>query len=166
MSEWDFDGPEGTNLSSGPERNRRAGTGGSLNLPMTAVCLLAVAAVSFAVAWIMKDRVRDFAEMGLTCAAPFAALMVSSMLVEQATGRMTPQCSRKAQLVCMLVTVAVAFLVGCLAEVLHQPVILERTEPEYDYLLVLDKSGDSGRDCSRSTNLAGRPPCDLRLLPG
>ena len=89
----------------------------------------------------MKDTARNLYSMGLTFGAPFAALMISALLTESATERMTPQCSRGAQRICVLVTVATAFVIGCLSEGLHQPVIVERVEPEYDYLIVVDKSG-------------------------
>ena len=109
---------------------------GGLNVPMTAACLLGVTAVSFLVSWLMRGTVRNEWQMGLTFAAPFAALMLCAMLTEHATGRMTPSCSRGAQLICMAATIAGAFLVGVLAESLHQPVV-ER----YDYVFMLDKSG-------------------------
>lgn len=136
MSEWDFNEP----AASAPGRSG-SGTTGSLNVPMAVVCLLAVSAVSFATAWFMKDRVREFWEMGLTFALPFAALMGASMLVESATNRMTPECSRNAQFICVLVTVLASFIFGCVTVVLRQPVVIEHVEPEYDYVLVLDKSG-------------------------
>jgi len=136
MSEWDFDEPQ-----SPQNRPGESVKGGKLNVPMTVCCLLAVTAVSFLTAWLMKDTVRYFLLMGLTFALPFAALMGTSMLVEHATGKMTPQCSRKAQVLCVLATVLAAFVFGCLAELLHQPVVIEHIEPEYDYVLVLDKSG-------------------------
>ena len=145
MSEWDSDGtglPEGGKSGNG-KKNDYAG---KLNIGMTAACFLAVTAVSFLISWLMKDTVRSFWQMGLTFSAPFAALMGSAMLVEQSTGRMTPQCSRNAQMICVLVTVSAAFAVGCLAEVTHQPVVIEKAEPEFDYLIVVDKSASmSGR---------------------
>lgn len=137
MSEWDN---EVTGLP-GKDKREKNNYAGKLNIPMTIACFLAVTAVSFIVAWLMRDTARSFWEMGLTFAAPFAALMCSAMLVERSTGRMTPQCSRNAQMICVLATIATAFSIGCLAEVLHQPVIIENAEPEYDYLIVQDKSG-------------------------
>ena len=122
------------------KRNNNMTTGG-LNIAMCIACLLSVAVVSFGVAWLMKGRVRSFWEMGLTFAAPFAALMISALLVEKVTCRMTPACSRKAQTLFALVTVVAAFVIGCLSEVLHQPVVIEHVEPEYDYVIILDKSG-------------------------
>ncbi len=139
MGDWDLDEGFPTTEDKG-DRNKGIVTGG-LNAGMTVACLLAVAAVSFGIAWLMKDHVRNFWEMGLTFAAPFAALMVSALLVEKVTSRMTPTCSRKAQTLFSLATVVAAFAIGCLAEVLHQPVVIEHAEPEYDYVIVLDKSG-------------------------
>ncbi len=136
MSEWDFE-------EQGADRRQAKGAPkkGPLNVWMAVCCLLAVAAVSFLTAGLMKDHARNVWEMGLTFLLPFAALMGTSMAVERATGRMTPQCSRKAQLLCAGVTMAAAFLFGCFTETFHQPVIVEKAEPEYDYILVLDKSG-------------------------
>ncbi len=143
MSEWDFNDTDVSEDFSSSHRGKRKKKDyvGNLNTGMTIGCLLAVVAVSFLVAWLMKDTARNFWAMGLTFAAPFAALMGSALLVENATGRMTPQCSRNAQRICVLVTVVAAFVIGCLSEILHQPVIVERVEPEYDYLIVVDKSG-------------------------
>ncbi len=143
MSEWDFNETDASDdFSTQRQGNKRKNDYvGGLNTGMTVCCFLAVVAVSFLVAWLMKDTARSFWFMGLTFAAPFAALMISALLVENATGRMTPQCSRNAQRICVLVTVVAAFVIGCLSEILHQPVIVERVEPEYDYLIVVDKSG-------------------------
>ena len=107
MNEWDFENDSGASGNSAGNAGRVAG---KLNVPMAIACFLSVAAVSFAVAWFMKDRVRSFWEMGLTFAAPVAALMGSALLVEHATSRMTPQVSRNAQTVSVLITVAAAFL--------------------------------------------------------
>lgn len=140
MSEWDFDGPEP--LHGSP--NNRKFQGGKLHVLMTVVCFVSVAGISFLVAWLMKDRVRSFGEMGLTFAAPFAALMGSAMLLEHGMDRLTPECSRKAQLLCVLGTVVAAFTIGCMAEILHKPVVIEKVETvgeECDYIIVLDKSG-------------------------
>ena len=143
MSEWDFNDTDVSEDFSSSRRGKRKKNDyvGNLNTGMTIGCFLAVVAVSFLVAWLMKDTARSFWAMGLTFAAPFAALMISALLVENATGRMTPQCSRNAQRICVLVTVAAALVIGCMSELLHQPVIIERVEPEYDYLIVVDKSG-------------------------
>ena len=135
MSEWDSD--ETGLPGKGKKKNDYTG---KLNIPMTLACFLAVAVISFLAAWLMKDTARSFWELGLTFAAPFAALMGSAMLVERSTGRMTPQCSRNAQMICVLVTVAAAFCVGCLSEVTHTPVVIKTTESKYDYLIVVDKS--------------------------
>ena len=139
MSEWDNDEELQSGKSSKKAQQSR-NTGG-LNVGMTVACFLAVTAVSFLTAWLLKDTVRNFLLMGVTFAAPFAALMCSAMAVEKATARMTPITSRNAQMICILVTVVAAFVIGCLAELLHQPVVIEHVEPEYDYLIVLDKSG-------------------------
>ena len=93
MGDWDLDEGFTTTEDKG-DRNKGIVTGG-LNAGMTVACLLAVAAVSFGIAWLMKDHVRNFWEMGLTFAAPFAALMASALLVEKVTSRMTPTCSGK-----------------------------------------------------------------------
>jgi len=138
MSEWDNDEELQSGKSSKKAQQSR-NTGG-LNVGMTAACFLAVTAVSFLTAWLLKDTVRNFMLMGVTFAAPFAALMCSAMAVEKATARMTPITSRNAQMICILVTVVAAFVIGCLAELLHQPVVIEHVEPEYDYLIVVDKS--------------------------
>ena len=142
MSEWDDFGETspsvGKTISGKGKKNDYAG---KLNILMTTACFCTVTAVSFLVAWLMKDTARNFWEMGLTFAAPFAALMGSAMLIERSTSRMTPQCSRNAQRICILMTIATAFFVGSLAEALHQPVVIENHEPEYDYMIVLDKSG-------------------------
>lgn len=139
MEEWGLEEEFPTTQNKG-NRDKGVVTGG-LNTGMTVACLLTVAAVSFGIAWLLKDHVRNFWEMGLTFAAPFAALMASALLVEKVTSRMTPTCSRKAQTLFSLATVVAAFAIGCLAEVLHQPVVIEHAEPEYDYVIVLDKSG-------------------------
>ena len=144
MGDWDFDNDATSGGFDEPEsaqKGNKASASGGLHVPLTLVCLVAVAAVSFGVAYLMKDKVRSFWEMGLTFAAPFAALMASALLVEFKTGRMTPACSRKAQLAFAAGTIVAAFVFGCLAEVLHQPVVIEHVEPEYDYVIVLDKSG-------------------------
>lgn len=138
MSEWDNDEELQSGKSSKKAQQSR-NTGG-LNVGMTAACFLAVTAVSFLTAWLLKDTVRNFLLMGVTFAAPFAALMCSAMAVEKATARMTPITSRNAQMICILVTVVAAFVIGCLAELLHQPVVIEHVEPEYDYVIVVDKS--------------------------
>lgn len=143
MSDWDFENdiPGGAEQSGSGRQGGRPSAAGGLHVILTIVCLLAVAAVSFGIAYLMKDRVRSFWEMGLTFAAPFAALMASALLVETKTNRMTPACSRKAQACFAAGTILVAFVFGCLAEVLHQPVVIEHVEPEYDYVIALDKSG-------------------------
>ena len=143
MGDWDF----GNETTEGFEEQRPARQGrsspaaGGLHVIMTLACLVTVAAVSFGIAYLMKDHVRSVWEMGLTFAAPFAALMFSALLVEYETNRMTPACSRKAQACFAAGTILVAFVFGCLAEVLHQPVVVTHVEPEYDYMIVLDKSG-------------------------
>ena len=139
--EWADDG-----LPTGKPSSKRGGKGksdytGQLNVSMTLSCLIAVTTVSFLIAWLFRNTVRSFWEMGLTFAVPFAALMGASLVTERATGKMTPQCSRNAQTICALVTVITAFIIGSLADGLHQPVIVEKIEPEYDYLIVMDKSG-------------------------
>ena len=138
MSEWDND----EELQSGKpsKKAQQSRNTGGLNVGMTVACFLAVTAVSFLTAWLLKDTVRNFLLMGVTFAAPFAALMCSAMAVEKATARMTPITSRNAQMICILVTVVAAFVIGCLAELLHQPVVIEHVEPEYDYVIVVDKS--------------------------
>ena len=143
MGDWDFDDEASGGFDDqGSQRQckKTVATGG-LHVSMTIVCLVVVSAVSFGIAFLMKDRVRSVWEMGLTFAAPFTALMISALLVEYKTNRMTPACSRKAQVCFAAVTILVAFVFGCLAEVLHQPVVIEHVEPEYDYVIVLDKSG-------------------------
>ena len=143
MGDWDFDN-EVTGGFDDPvaeRQGKKAPAAGGLHAAMTVACLIAVAAVSFGIAYLMRDRVRSFWEMGLTFAAPFAALMGSALLVENNTNRMTPACSRKAQALFAGGTILVAFTFGCLAEVLHQPVVINHVEPEYDYMIVLDKSG-------------------------
>ena len=143
MSEWDNDFGSGNDFEDqdAKRQGRKAPAAGGLHVGLTVVCLLAVALVSFGVAYLMKDRVRTFWEMGLTFAAPFAALMASALFVEFKTGRMTPACSRRAQAGFAAATIAAAFVFGSLAEVLHQPVVVTHIEPDYDYLIVLDKSG-------------------------
>jgi len=143
MGDWDFDNDVsgGFDEQGSQRQGRKPSAAGGLHVPMMIACLVAVAAVSFGIAYLMKDRVRSFWEMGLTFAAPFAALMGSALLVETKTNRMTPACSRKAQACFAAGTILVAFVFGCLAEVLHQPVVIEHVEPEYDYIIVLDKSG-------------------------
>lgn len=138
MGEWDFEDEVSGSTEKGHGNDFPAG---GLNVPMTLACLIGVAAVSFGAAWLMKDRVRSFWEMGITFAAPFAALMISALTVESSTSKMTPACSRRAQTLFGTVTVAVAFIFGCLTVVLHQPVVITHVEPEYDYVIVEDKSG-------------------------
>ena len=153
MSEWEPDETGMPGDGDSGSRKKNDYTGG-LNIGMAIACFLAVTAVSFLTSWLMKDAVRSFWQMGLTFAAPFAALMGSAMLTEQITGRMTPQCSRNAQMICILVTVAAAFAVGCLAEVTHQPVVIEKTEPEFDYLIIADKSGSMAGSMEKSSREA------------
>ncbi len=131
--------------------------GGPLHVGMSICSLIAVSAVSFLLAWLMSDHVRSFWEMGLVFAAPFAALMGSTILVDKATRKMTPNTSRKSQAVFAAVTIVAAFVIGCLAEVLHQPVIVEHVEPAYDYLIIMDKSGsmvfwDLEKPCQQALN--------------
>ena len=140
MSEWDVGGGFDSEAGQKNQPNNRV-TGGKWHIGLTISCLIAVTAVSFLVAFLMKDRVRTFLEMGLVFALPFAVLMGVTFLVEKATQKMTPITSRGPQLIFATVTVVVAFVIGCLAEILHQPVIIEHVEPQYDYLLLVDKSG-------------------------
>ena len=140
MSEWDVGGGFDSGAGQKNQPNNRV-TGGKWHIGLTISCLIAVTAVSFLVAFLMKDRVRSFWEMGLVFALPFAVLMGVTFLVEKATRKMTPITSRGPQLIFATVTVVVAFVIGCLAEILHQPVVIERVEPQYDYLLLVDKSG-------------------------
>ncbi len=140
MSEWDtgsqeFDDPN-------PPSGRQSGySTGGLHWLMSVMCLLIVGAVSFGMAYLMKDVVRNFFTMGLTFAAPFAALMGSALLTEKAASRMVPACSRKAQMLFAAGTVVAAFVFGGLAEVFHKPVVIMHNEPQYDYVIVEDKSG-------------------------
>ena len=122
MSEWDTGGQEFNPTVSTPDQRPARPTGG-LHISMTLVCFLAVTAVSFGMAYLMKDKVRNFFEMGLTFAAPFAALMGSALLTEHFACQMVPACSRKAQILFAAGTIVAAFAFGCLAEVLHQPVV-------------------------------------------
>ena len=142
MGEWDFEdeGSGGFDRGGSSRPGKKGPVTGGLHVPMTLVCLLAVSAASFGMAWLMKDQVRSFGTMGLTFAVPFAALMFSALMVESATGKMTPACSRNAQLLFAAGTVVAAFIVGGLAEVLHTPVKIVRVEPEYNYVIVEDKS--------------------------
>lgn len=139
MSEWDTGSPEFNQPVSTPDQRPAPPTGG-LHISMTLVCFLAVTAVSFGMAYLMKDKVRNFFEMGLTFAAPFAALMGSALLTEHFACQMVPACSRKAQILFAAGTIIAAFVFGCLAEVLHQPVVEEKWEPQYDYVILQDKT--------------------------
>ena len=154
MGEWDSDNSFSEEYDQTGKSGNTSVVAGKLHVLMTVICLLVVAAVSFGIAWLMKDQVRNFLQMGLTFAAPFAAVMGSALLVEYKTNRMTPTCSRKAQVLFALATVFAAFVIGCLTEVLHQPVIIERYEPEYDYVIVQDKSasmsGEMDRTCRKA----------------
>lgn len=143
MGEWDFESSssDGFDELDSAQQKKKASSAKGLHVILTLVCLLAVSAVSFGIAWLMKDRVRSFWEMGLTFMGPFAALMLSALFVEFKTGRMTPACSRGAQMGFAAATVVVAFVFGILAEVMHQPVVIEHVEPEYDYVIIEDKSG-------------------------
>ncbi len=138
MSEWDVGG--GFEEEQGKGRKNSPATGG-LHAALTVSCLIVVTLVSFLTAYLMRDHVRTFWEMGLSFMAPFAALMITAYLVEKNMRRMTPDTSRNGQMLFAAVTIVAAFVIGCVAEVVHQPVIIEHVEPEYDYLIVVDKSG-------------------------
>ncbi len=140
MSEWDAGGGFESEAGQKQSVNHRV-SGEKLHIGLTISCLISVTAISFLIAWLMKDRVRTFWEMGLVFALPFAVLMGITFLVEKVTQKMTPIISRGPQLIFSSVTVVVAFVFGCLMEILHQPVIIEHVEPQYDYLLLVDKSG-------------------------
>ena len=148
MSEWDF------NESGSSSGNSARYTTGGLNSAMSIVCLLVVAGVSFLMAWLMKDVVRSFWQMGLTFAAPFAALMFSSLMVERNTHLMTPSTSIGPQRWFALATIVVAFAVGCLTVLLHEPVKI--MVGQYDYVLAIDKSwsmnGERDRKCQEAVN--------------
>ena len=153
MGEWDFE-DEGSSGFDGGGSSRPGNKGpvtGGLHVPMTLVCLLAVSAAAFGMAWLMMDQVRSFWTMGLTFAVPFTALMFSALTVEAVSSKMTPSCSRRAQLLFAAGTVVAAFIVGGLAEALHQPVVITHAEPQFDYVIVEDKSssmsGQLEADC-------------------
>ena len=140
MSEWDFD--EGTAAS----KKAQGFQSGNWDGLLTAVAFLAVAAVSFFMAWITRSiPSRPFWLLGLLFAAPVAALMLSVFLKEKATSSMTPNTSRNAQLVLVLCSILAAFLVGCFCEISNEKADTYEEvvtgEGWSDLVIVLDKSG-------------------------
>ena len=136
MSEWD-DPLE-------PKKQEKSISAGSWDVGMTVVALIAVAAVSFLVAYLTKDVLsRPIWLLFLSFAAPVAALMLAVFLKEKFAPSMTPSSSRKAQLILAVCTVVAAGLVGCFCQVSNTEARGEQTvvtrEGWSDVLIILDK---------------------------
>lgn len=140
MSEWDFG--EETTGGSGKEKSFQSG---SWDVLLTIAVFLSVTAVSFLVAWLTRNvQSRPFWMLGLCFAAPVAALMLSVFLKEKASASMTPNTSRKAQLILVLCSILTAAVVGCFCQVTNEKAdIVEevKTEGWSNILIILDKSG-------------------------
>ena len=154
MDDW------GNGDSLSPQKQKQSYSGGAWDVGMTVVVLVAVAAVSFLFAYITKDNPsRPFWLLGLSFAAPVAALMGAVLLHEKIHSTMTPSTSRGAQFGLAMCSVAAAFLVGCGCQVSNteaKEVVVEEkvvTSGWSDVLIVLDKSGSMrGRWNTDATN--------------
>lgn len=144
MSEWD-------DFGQGPEKRSNSVGGGSLDIGLTVAALLAVAVVSFALAYLTKEIVsRPFWLLGICNAAPVAALMGVVVLKEKIAPSMTPSTSRKSQTLLAVCSVLMAFVVGCFCQISNVEAREPRTELVgegwSDLLIILDKSGSMSKD--------------------
>lgn len=99
---------------------RRIG-GGGWHWVLTLVALLIVALFTFAMAFLTrKVNERPVWMMGLIFMVPTAALMFAAMLVEGATSAMTPDTSRKPQIILAITATIMTFLVGCICDLIYQ----------------------------------------------
>ena len=138
MSEWDDD-----LLSDRQKKGKqeRESIRGPLDLLMISFTLGSTAAASFIMAYLTKDiPSRPFWMLALCFAVPVTALMLSAWFKEKTFPRMTPNSSRKAQLVLALCSILAAAIVGCFCQVTNQEAKIPKSQWS-SLLIILDKSG-------------------------
>ena len=153
MSEWDDSlSPDGGN------NGRRGPAAGPWDALLTLFTLIATAAAAFLVAYLTKDiESRQFWQLALCFAAPVAALMVSAWLKEKWLPSMTPNTSRKAQLVLALCSILAAAVVGSFSQITNTEAKETKQVSQTGWdnvLIILDKSGSmdsNSRDKNATT---------------
>lgn len=116
MSEFDMMG-----LTSGTQqpapRAPRGGSGGGWYFPLTLLSLLLVGSLSVMMCFLtdfMKDR--PVWVMGLIFMIPAGCMFFAAMLLEFATNAMTPNMSRKPQVIVAVIATLLTFLIACLCD--------------------------------------------------
>lgn len=163
MDDWDNESsgtvraPSGRKAPKAP--GNRVSSAGSLHIGLTVAAIIAVAAVSFGLAFLMRNNPkRSTGLLMLTFAVPVAALMVSTLLVEKRTSAMTPSVSRSAQAAFAVGCVLLAGVVGLCCQKFNSTAELglEVTVNKWkDTIILLDKSSSMRWDIipsSRSEN--------------
>ena len=141
VSEWDDD------LFPDQKKNKKQQETikGPCDILLTVFTLIATAGAAFLVAYLTKGiESRPFWLLALCFAAPVAALMFSAWLKEKIHPSMTPNTSRKAQLILVLCSVLAAAVVGCFSQITNTEAkeVQEVSKTGWsNVLIILDKSG-------------------------
>lgn len=129
-SEWNiFSAPQqapvqqnGVNLNAGflPEQGKQEKRKGPWHWLLTLVALLIVGGLSFGMSYLTRDiRQRNVLLIGLHFMVPLAAMMLTALFLEHRTSAMTPNASRKKQLLVALAAVMLTFGVGCVSDLVY-----------------------------------------------
>jgi len=137
MSEWD------DNLFQDQKKERQSVNNGPWDVLLTVITLGATAAAAFLMAYLTKDiATRPFWLLGLCFAVPVAALMFSAWCKEKIFPSMTPNTSRKAQLILVLCSILAAAVVGCFSQFSNKEAAEAVVQEGWsNALIILDKSG-------------------------
>ena len=153
MSEWDDElFPD----QKKKEKEERKALSGPWDIFLTVFTLGATTAASFLMAYMTKDiPSRPFWMLALCFAVPVAVLMFSAWFKEKVFPRMTPNSSRKAQLILVLCSILAAAVVGCFCQVSNSEV-RNNSVGWSNVLIILDKSGsmnvNGGKKNENATN--------------
>ena len=103
--------------------------------------LVLTGGTAFLMAWLTKDiSSRSVPVVGLMFVAPVAVLTLTALYLEHLTSQMTPQFSRRSQMVLALAASGMVFLVGCLAQLSY---VIADVQPA-NYIFLVDKSASMG----------------------
>lgn len=149
----------------------------------TIIVLVVTAGVALLCGFLKETLAPSMLTDMLCCSLPAIAVLVTALLVENATSAMTPRFSRRAQILATLIASALVIVISLLASVLYQrsflpelPVVSDLPTPtpyveppaDQQIVFILDKSGSmSGRDDQEMVktiqHLLGEMPDDTQV---
>jgi hypothetical protein len=139
-------------------------TNPGLHWLLTLLSLVFAGGTAFLMAWLTRDmNNRSVPLVGLMFVAPVAVLTLTALYLEHMSSLMTPQFSRRAQMVLALAASAAVFLVGCLAQLSY---VIVDVQPA-DYIFLVDKSSSMGMGTASGNDITNqRKQALIRLLDG